>query len=204
VGSSKKETELPKKEIPSLKTKEIEKMTVSQLSTELQKRKVDFAPKSLKKVLQDLLIAANDEESNKKKEDKKDKKDKKEEKEEKEEKGEKDEDDKKTKKDNAKDDKLSKAEVEKMTVAQLNAELKKRNITAPPKAVKKVLQDLLRKNIGETGGEDEKEEEEEPKAKGGKGKRKARYYPTFIAINFFVNILFQRKRTRNACQEIEN
>jgi hypothetical protein len=61
---------------------------------------------------------------------------------------------------------LTKKEIEKMTVAQLNAALKKRNIIPPPKTLKKVLQELLMKEAVET-----KEETEEENS----GKRKARY-----------------------------
>jgi hypothetical protein len=81
---------------------------------------------------------------------------------------------------------LGKTAVEKMTVAQLNAALKTRNIPVPSKAAKKVLQDLLLH--AESG---EQPENEEPQAKG-KGKRKARYFLLF-SVFFFVCALVRKK-----------
>jgi signal recognition particle GTPase len=61
-----------------------------------------------------------------------------------------------------------------MTAAQLNAELKKRKIEAPPKALKKALQDLLLTLLSSTKAEKGKKKKEDKKAKEAKeeGKEK--------------------------------
>ena len=131
-----------------LTKKEIEKMTVGQLTTALQERNIIPPAKALKKTLQELLLShTTNEKEGKKDEDKR-----------------KEEDGAKGEKggDIIAKEKLTKAEVDKMTVAQLNAALKKRKIQVPSKAGKRALQDLL---LAEAGIE--------AKEEGTKGKRKA-------------------------------